>query len=188
MIEDTEGGIRDKTRLEIVEENLEYFGDLMPPNSALVINLGNYQDRAKFSIDYISSGLKEALETPSIRSINISKSSIVLYDDDGMKGLFLANRVPDKQSRIGLPGFIPDNSRSYYGIIWGKEASPRIYSSFGNELFEKENHIMEEKDVSAVHSLYYAISDFALKITRDPITNKKKHELLGVRTRSMDSY
>ncbi len=188
MIEDVENKISEGTRLEVARENLEFFGELMPPNSVLTINLADYQDRDRFSVNHICNGLKEALETPSMSSINISKSSIVLYDDDGMKGLFLANRVPDKQSRIGLPGFIPDNSRSYYGIIWGKEASPRIYSSFGNELFEKESHIMEEKDVSAVHSLSYTLSDFALKITTDPVTHKRKHELLGIRTRSIDSY
>ena len=185
MIEDAEGEVRDRARLEIVEENLEYFGELMPPNSVLVINLGDYQDRARFPVDYISSGLKEALEMPSI-SVEISESSIILYDDDGVKGLFLANRVPDKQCRIGLPGFLPDDNRSYYGVIWGKGAKPRVYSSFGNRLFEKGSHIMEEKDVSAVHSLYYTVSDFALKITKDPITHKKKHELLGIRTRGID--
>lgn len=186
MIEDIEGKTSSESRLEITKNNLEFFGDLIPTNGVLSISLGDYQDRARFSVDYINSGLKEALETPAIKSINIKNASIILYDDDGMKGLFIANKVPDRQCRVGLPGFIPDNSRSYYGVIWGKDEDIRVYSSFGSELFDRENHKIDSKDLSAVHSLYYAVSDFALKITSDPVANKKKYELIGIRSRSTD--
>jgi len=73
MIEDVENKISDGTRLEVARENLEFFGELMPPNSVLTINLADYQDRARFSVNHICNSLKEALEIPSIRSINISK-------------------------------------------------------------------------------------------------------------------
>jgi len=188
MAEEIENGSLDTERLEIIKENLEFFGDLMPEDSVLTINLADYGDRARFSTNYITCGLKEALETPTIRSINISNSSVVLYDDGGTKGLFLANRVPEKQCRIGLPGFLPDNSRSYYGVIWGENDEPRVYYSYGNELFGRENRVMEGKDASAVHALYFAVSDFAMQITRDPISNEKKYELLGIRRMGISNY
>jgi len=188
MVEDIENKSSDTQRLAIIKENLEFFGDLMHEDSVLAINLGDCGDRAKFSVNYITCGLKEALETPAIRSINISNSSVILYDDGGMKGLFLANRVPEKQCRMGLPGFLPDNTRSYYGVVWGKTVEPRIYYSYGNELFGRENRAMEGKDASAVHALYFAVSDFAMQITKDPISREKKHELLGIRKREISNY
>lgn len=188
MVEEIENKSSDSERLEIIKENLEFFGDLMPEDSVLAINLGDCGDRAKFSVSYITCGLKEALETPAIRSININNSSVILYDDGGMKGLFLANRVSEKQCRIGLPGFLPDNTRSYYGVVWGENVEPRIHYSYGNELFGGESRAMEGKDASAVHALYFAVSDFAMQITKDPISHIKKHELLGVRKREISNY
>lgn len=186
MYNDIERNISEKSRFEITKNNLEFFGDLMPRDSVLVINFEDYKDRAKYSIDYICSGLKEALDFPNIQEINIKKSSVILFDNEGEKGLFLANKVLKKQSRIGLPGFIPDNSRSYYGVIWGKGNEPTIYYSFGSDFFPRESHPMSERDINAIHSLCYVLSDFSLNLTTDPMTKKKSYRLLGIKERNKD--
>ena len=188
-------------QLGIITENLEFFGELLPKDSVLEVNLKDYggradfskqyiesglkealflPGRADFSKQYIESGLKEALFLPGRANLDIENMSVILFDKRGEKGLFLTNRLPSKQNRMGLPGFLEIPGRAFYGVIWGKE-TPRVFSSFGNPLFREESHPMSKSDVCAIDSLCHVISDFSLVTEKDKESGEANYSLIGVR-------
>ena len=167
-------------QLGIITENLEFFGELLPKDSVLEVNLKDYGERAGFSKQYIESGLKEALFLPGRANLDIENMSVILFDKRGEKGLFLTNRLPSKQNRMGLPGFLEIPGRAFYGVIWGKE-TPRVFSSFGNPLFREESHPMSKSDVCAIDSLCHVISDFSLVTEKDKESGEANYSLIGVR-------
>lgn len=168
-------------RLDVTTRNLAELGELLPKNSAVAINLENGYYDISFPTGYIENGLIEALGLPHALMINIEKTSIVLFDDDGRKGLFLASKLPEKECRMGLPGFIPYDSRFYYGAIWEHSNAIEIYSNLGNSVFEKENHGMMESDVNVMYLLCFVLSKVALKTEEDDETGEVRKRLSNVR-------
>lgn len=168
-------------RLEATMENLTELGELLPKNGTVVVNLEDGYNDISFPNDHIAHGLKEALGLPKTQMINTEKASIVLFDDDGRKGLFLASRLPDRECRFGLPGFIPYDSRFYYGAIWGYSDRIEIYSNLGNSVFERENHGLKKSDVSAMYLLCLVLSKVALKTEEDDETGEVRKRLSNVR-------
>ncbi|KKP64332.1 MAG: hypothetical protein UR61_C0048G0005 [candidate division WS6 bacterium GW2011_GWE1_34_7] len=169
-----------KERLKIIKESLNFLGELLPKDSVLEINLRNSGERAKYFKPNVESGLKEAQFLPERARLNTDDVSVIFFDRDGNKGLFLADRVPSKQNRMGLPGFLEVPGRAFYGVTWGKE-SPEVFSNLGNPLFTGESHKMGENDVCALYSLCHIVSGFSLAIEKDKESGETSYSLIGVR-------
>jgi len=170
-------------KLENMGSNLRSLGEMIPSGAYVVVNLADNRDNKEFPLlaDCIEDGLKEALDLPESLNINLNETSIVLFNETLRKGIFLVSRLPEKQSRMGLPEFLPDNSRFYYGAIWQTFDEADIFSSLGNSVFEKESHPMKGSDINALNAVLRAFTQFATKRVEDPKTGKTRMEISNIR-------
>lgn len=184
MFNDIEELQTEGQNLETTIGNLTELGNLLPKDSAVAVDLRNGYDDVSFPNGHIENGLKEALDLPLSLKLNVEEASVVMFDDDGRKGLFLASKVPDKQCRIGLPGFIPDSTRFFYGAIWGNGNQVEIYSNLGNRVFELESHGIRKEDIRVLYLLSFVLSKAVLKTEMDDETGEVRRRLSNVRLRS----
>lgn len=173
--------------LETTIGNLRELGDLLPKNGVVAVDLQDGYNDISFPHGHIEHGLKEALNLPQPLRVNMDEASVVMFDDDGRKGLFLASRVPGKQSRIGLPGFIPDSSRFYYGAIWGNGNEVEIYSNLGNRVFEQQSHPLKESDMRVLYTICFVLSKVALKTEMDDETGEIRKRLSNARVSNTEN-